>query len=103
MLFLSLSKNATVQKFNNVNGVVQRAVMAKRVMDRRSGGGRNRGIDGMIHGGGSWKQNQLALASLIQEVAMVQMRNWANQDTASVGYADEDESYDSYVDRNDRG
>ena len=93
-----------MEKFNNANGVVQRAVMAKRAMDRRSGGGRNRGVDGMIRGGGSWfsrKQNQLASSS--QEVAMVWMRNWDNRDTASVGYADDDESYDSYVGRNDRG
>ena len=46
-----------MEKFNNTNGVVQRVVMAKRVMDRRSGGGRNRGVDGMICGGDSQKQN----------------------------------------------
>ena len=92
-----------MEKFNNANGVIQRAVMAKRVMNRRSGGGRNRGVDGMIRGGGSrFKEKQDQLACSSQEVAMVRMKNWANRDTASVEYGDDD-SYDSYVGRNDRG
>ena len=74
----------TVEKFDNANSVVQHAI-GKRAMDRRSGGGRNRGVDGTICGGGSWfsrrdKQGQLASSSW--EVAMVRMRNWINRDNA---------------------
>ena len=96
----------TVEKFDNANSVVQHAI-GKRAMDRRSGGGRNRGVDGTICGGGSWfsrrdKQGQLASSSW--EVAMVRMRNWINRDNAFMGYADdEEESYDGYVGRKDGG
>ena len=67
-----------MEKFNSVNGVVQRVVMAKRVMGKRSGGGRNCGVDGMIRGGSSQfsrRDQQSQVASSSQEVTMVRMRN----------------------------
>ena len=38
MLPYLFSKSATIEKFNNANGVVSRAVMAKQNLDRRGGG-----------------------------------------------------------------
>ena len=64
-----------MDKFNSANGVVQRAVQAKRMMDGRGGGGKNRGVSGMICGRGgdnkhmARRENQLTCSS--QELAMV--------------------------------
>ena len=94
-----------MEKFNNANGVVQRAVQAKNGMDRRgASGGRNRGVGGMIRGVERnsvvpWQGGQMANR---QEVAMARMGNWVGRDTASVAY--DDYSVDSsHVGRNDRG
>ena len=92
-----------MEKFNNANGVVQRAVMAKKAMGRRSGGGRNIGVDGMVRGGGSRFSRRDQMASSSQEVAMMRMKNWADRDAPSVVYGEEEGSCDSYVGRNDRG
>ena len=100
-----LSKNATLEKFNNANGVVQRAIAAKRSMNGMGGGGmggggRNRGVSGMIRGGdrGRRKQRQIKQGGSSQEVAMARMGDWVGRDTPSIGY-DDSSSYDSHQDR----
>ena len=104
--FFCLSKNVTVEKFNSANGVVQRAVQVKRMMDGRGGGRKNRGVSGMVCGcGGDNKRRvrrDVQMTCSIQELAMVRMENWVDRDTSSVVYSDES-SYDSRANHRDRG
>ena len=101
-----------MDKFSSANGVVQRAVQAKKMIDGRGGGGKNRGVNGMISGRGgvSNRREKSRLGNLreqsrlgsSQEVVMMRMGNWVDQDTASVAY-DNESSYDSRANHRDRG